>query len=97
MADTIADTIITTGTWLDVYASTGISAGTAVTVINKGSNPFFLAVKSSAPAVPTTGMPLGVPVYPLGMFSSSVNIPTGASGLWAFCVNKGNATALVQV
>lgn len=36
--------------WLDVYATSGITVGTAVDIQNKGSDMVFVQVKGSAPA-----------------------------------------------
>jgi hypothetical protein len=97
MADTIADTTIITGVWRDLYAATSIAVGTAVSVVNKGTNPFYIANKATAPAVPSSGAPIGIPCYPQGIYGSIVSVAAGETGLWAYCQNSGNAYALVQV
>lgn len=96
MADTRNDVIIPQGSWVNLYTLSGVSVGTAVTVINKGSNAFFVSVQSASPAAVTSGSPKGIPVYPSGQFGSNVSIATSASGLWAYCELNSGTIALVQ-
>lgn len=89
MSDTRADVAIAKGVWVDLYATTGITVGTAVSVYNKGSYPCLLAVKATAPA---TGR--GIPLY-VGSVGSYMAVDAGESGLWAYCVD-GVTSLLVQ-
>ena len=92
MADTKADITIPSGAWLNLYIASGVTVGTEVSVINKGSSTFFVFISATAPAIlPATK---GIPVY-VGSASNAVTIPTGSSGLWAFCPQV-TGTALVQ-
>lgn len=90
MADTRADVAVAAATWTDLYAATGIAVGTAVDVYNKGSNAVQLAIKATAPASTTVGMPLHV-----GAVGSFAHVDAGESGLWAYCP-QGTTTLLVQ-
>jgi hypothetical protein len=92
MANTRDDITIPSGAWLNLYTSSGITVGTEVSVINKGSSTFFVFISAAAPAIlPATK---GIPVY-VGSASNAVTIPAGSSGLWAFCP-QAVGTALVQ-
>lgn len=88
--DTKADVAVANGVWVDLYAGSGIVAGTAVTVYNKGSSACVVAVKSTAPSTTTVGIPLYV-----GPVGSSITYAAGASGLWAYCP-QGTTQLLVQ-
>ena len=96
MADTRNDVTIPQGSWVNLYSLSGIAAGTAVSIINKGSNAFFVVIAASAPAVPATGAPKGVPVTTAGLVGSTFSVPASASGLWAYCELNGGSNALVQ-
>lgn len=78
MADTRADIILSPSTWTDLYAATGLVIGTALFIINKGSNTCDVAIKAVAPT-DTRGLPLFA-----GPIGSSVQITQGESGLWAY-------------
>lgn len=95
MANTRNDVTIPPKQWVDLYTLSGITVGTAVSIINKGSSPFYVVIAASAPAAPT-GVPKGVPVYTSGTYSSSTTVSSGASGLWAYCADNVNTYALVQ-
>lgn len=82
MADTIADVLVPNAVWTDLYDETSIAVGTAVTVINKGSNPCLLAISTAAPGTTTVGVPLYV-----GPIGSTATVAAGENGLWAYCVN----------
>lgn len=96
MANTRNDVAVTQGVWIDLFAGSGITVGTACSVINKGSNAFFVVIAPTAPAVPTSGTPKGMPCYPMGQYGSLINVATGASGLWAYCELNGGSITLVQ-
>jgi hypothetical protein len=92
MADTRSDISVPTGAWLNLYTASGVTVGTEVSVINKGSGTFFVFISATAPSIlPATK---GIPVY-VGSASNAVTIPAGSSGLWAFSPQIV-ATALVQ-
>lgn len=93
MTDSKSDVAVVKGTWLNLYAASGIAVGTAVTVINKGSQPVYVAVSASAPAVPV-GTPKGFPLY-VGEHSTPLAIPSAVSGLWCFS-QQFNGAVLVQ-
>lgn len=95
MANTRSDVAIANGSWIDLYAGSGIAVGTAVSVLNKGSMPVYVCVAATSPTVPTTGAPKGVPLFPAGV-SSSVSISASASGLWAWCDSVKGSIVLVQ-
>lgn len=96
MADTRNDVTIPKGVWVDLFAGSGVTVGTVCTIYNKGSNPIFVSVSATAPAVPTTGSPKGVPLYVGGSPETRITMPTGTSGLWGYCVNNGGGLVLVQ-
>jgi hypothetical protein len=89
MANTRQDVIILKGVWTDLYAASGIAVGTAISIVNKGSNSFDVAISVAAPTVVK-----GFPVYS-GAVSSVISIQAAASGAWAFSA-AGNSLALVQ-
>jgi hypothetical protein len=90
MADTRADITVQEGVWVDLYSSSGIAVGTAVDVFNKGNWPCLIAIKATAPASPT----LGVPLY-TGAIGSHLSISAGESGLWCYSP-QGTTYVLVQ-
>jgi len=94
MANTRTDQPIATGVWVNLFAGSSITIGTACTAYNKGSAPLFLYTATSAPSVPT-GVPPGIPlcVEPQGF---SLAIPSGASGLWAYCQDIKGGLVLLQ-
>jgi len=93
MANTRNDVTIPVGVWTNLYTGSGITVGTEVTVINKGSSPVYVSVDATAPAVPT-GMPKGIPIV-AGTAIASANVSSGASGLWAYAT-QATAYVLVQ-
>ena len=91
MADTLANTTVQQGVWTNLYAASGVAAGTAVTVVNVGSSPVKLAIKLTAPASTT----LGLPLYS-GPVGSVATVSAGETGLWAYSPD-GVAYVNVQV
>lgn len=89
MAATRVDVQIPSNTWVNLYALSGITVGTQVTVHNKGSNPCRVATSSLAPTV-VSGLELYS--YPE---SDPIEIAPGEAGLWALSPN-GTTTLLVQ-
>lgn len=80
MANTRADVAITEATWVDLYAASGIAVGTAVTVVNKGSQNCLVAASLAAPASTSTGFPLWA-----GNVANVLQVGAGELGLWAYC------------
>lgn len=93
MANTLPDVTIAQQVWTNLYTASGITVGTAVTLYNKGSQPFYVAISASAPV--TSNQSFGIPVYPYNTPTASLNVPAGASGLWAYSPYQSN-TVLVQ-
>lgn len=77
MSDTLANTTLPGNTWVDLYADTGISVGTKISVQNIGSNTIKLATKLTAP-ISSDGFAELTPGN-----DQYVN-ETGDSGAWAF-------------
>lgn len=90
MANTLPDVVLPENTWVNLYASTGITVGVAVNVTNKGSYPILLAVSASSPVSAT----LGAPLYP-GPFGSVAFVDADELGLWARAT-VGTSQVLVQ-
>ena len=90
MANTLPDVVLPENTWVDLYDTTGITVGLAVTVTNKGSYPILLAVSASSPSSST----LGAPLYP-GPFGSVAFVDSDGLGLWARAT-VGTSQVLVQ-
>lgn len=79
MAVTLEDVTVAQGVWVDLYAATSIAVGTAVTVINTGSNACQIAISVAAPATTTVGIPLYA-----GASGSSAVVAAAQVGLWAY-------------
>jgi len=92
-ANTLPDVTLTQSTWVNLYTASGITVGTAVTLYNKGSQPFYVAISASAPTSPSPTF--GIPVYQYNTPTASLSVPSGASGLWAYQPYQ-NGTVLVQ-
>ena len=93
MADSVNDVVVPANTWLDLYAATGITVGTAVTVYNKGTQAGQLAIKATTPGA---NIAIGVPVYAGDSAKSSVSVPASASGAWFYCGNPRGTIVSVQ-
>jgi hypothetical protein len=91
MANTRNDVLVPQAVWTNLYASSGITVGQPVVVINKGVVSANIAVSLAAPASTTVGVPLfgGVSV------GNTVSVDAGASGLWAYAIS-GSVPLLVQ-
>ena len=90
MADTRNNVVIPAGVWTDLYALSGITTGTTVTLINKGIFGFNYVIAAVAPTDPNKGIPLES-----SGARGAATIPTGASGLWGYCPQEPTE-ALVQ-
>lgn len=83
MADSIPD-INLNGAWQNIYALSGISVGTSISIQNKSSRHTLVFIKATTP----TG-DVGYSLAPL----ESITIDSGESGCWL----KGNGYVFVQV
>lgn len=79
MADSIADTPIATPAWVDVSVATGIIAGTAITIQNKGITPILMWIGAIAPAADATD---GLVIYDYPHEPSQTDVASGASKVW---------------
>jgi hypothetical protein len=79
MAVTRSDVVVPKGVWTDLYAASGITAGVAVFIINKGMFACNIAISAAAP----TNNLLGVPLY-TGPVGNSADISASQAGLWAY-------------
>ena len=89
MADTRNDILLVPRVWTNLYAASGISLGSAVSIYNKGSGACNIAIKATKPDSSTFGVPLYV-----GMIGSYAFIPDAQSGVWAY--SEQGTTLLVQ-
>jgi len=76
MANTLPNIPLPANTWVDLYAASGITVGTQITLTNIGPVNVNLCTKATTPNI-SDGFE---PVKP---FESKTN-PSGASGAWAF-------------
>lgn len=84
MPNSIPD-ITLSGSWVDVYAATGIAVGTAIYIQNKSSSQALIYIKSTAPTTTSDG-------YAMVQFET-IFIDPNESGVWA----KGNGPLHVQI
>jgi hypothetical protein len=89
MANTRNDITIPEGVWTNLYTLSGITVGTAVTLVNKGCTSFDVAISAAAPTTVK-----GFPVFP-GAIGSIVSIPAASTGLWGFSAS-GDSLVLIQ-
>ena len=80
MADTLANTPLDAGVWVDLYDATGITIGLQVVVFNLGTSTILIHTGLTQPSK-TDGF---VPIAP-GM---SLTNSSGNSGAWAHSVFK---------
>ncbi len=92
MSNTLPDITITSGSWFDAYALTGIAAGKDLIIKNKGTTPVYVQVRPTAPLSSSTDgwILLGSGTVP-SEWTTVVNVPTG-SKVWL----KGNGKVFVQ-
>jgi len=83
MATTRQDVILPKSTWTDLFAASGIPVGTAVSIYNKGSQSFYLAINDKPPESAT----FGVPVYTGA--DGFMMIQANENGLWAYSAHGG--------
>lgn len=83
---TIPDVVLTGSAYQNVYAATGIVAGTAVTVQNKSGNPVYLQNIASQPS---GGSVNGFLLLP----NEFISVTGSIAGLWA----KGVGRIAVEV
>lgn len=81
MADTLPNVDLDANTWTDLYAETGISVGTKLTVLNLGPPDVFLKVQAAKPT--------DLSGYTVISRVSSVPFTNndGDSGAWAYTAN----------
>ena len=80
MADTIDNTILAAGTWVDLHVATGITVGLQVIVYNLGTSTVLLHTGLAQPLT-TDGFIILKP-------GESLQNEVGASGVWAHSVFK---------
>jgi hypothetical protein len=86
MANTLPNTILTRGVWLDAYAAqTSIPAGSNLVIKNRSSNLVLVYVGPTAPAAYED---IGWDIGP-GEWTRAGTIPAG-SKVWLFGVGKVN-------
>lgn len=83
MADTLDNVILSENQWTDLYAATGIAAGTKLSVQNLTSSHVRLY---SAASSPTPGTTYGFNTLP--PFMVAIN-ESGDTGAWAFSSSGG--------
>lgn len=85
MANTRPDVVIPQGVWVDLYAASSVTVGTAVELFNKGSVGCCIATSLSAPSS-TTGIP----------FTDTIQIAAGELGLWAYCLGSQDTRLIIR-
>lgn len=85
MADTIADVLIPTGSYVDIYTATGIIVGTSIVIQNKSLQPIWVQEGAAQPSGTSFD---GVVVERF----KSVIVTAGATGVWV----KGEGKISVQ-
>lgn len=76
MATSLPQVVIPLNTWIDIYAETGITAGTQIIIQNTGSGEVKLSESAAAPSLTTGHNKL----VTRGFFTND----TGNVGAWAF-------------
>ena len=89
MADTLPDVVLPAKTPVDLYAATGITVGTQVSVQNVTSGDVRVYVGATAPTMGVSGGALLVP-------GQEGKNQANDSGLWAWSVT-GGAVQVVEV
>ena len=79
MATTLPDVVVTTADWVDVYATTGITVGKPVYIINKSSSHILSQV---APTKPVATSLAGVPMFMRESERAWIKVSSGATGIW---------------
>lgn len=92
MADTLPDFKAPTGSWIDVYAQTGITVGASIAITNKSSYEIIVKEQAAAPADSDTNGSL-IATINTGTYQA---ILTGTpTGVWI--KSSGDSDALVNV
>jgi hypothetical protein len=83
MADTLQNINLPINTWVDIYAATGITVGTAISVQNIGVSDVYLTVLTGEP-------PIDYDAYNIVQRDNGVRLrnDSGDSGAWAMCPNN---------
>ncbi|ACG60354.1 hypothetical protein phiPLPE_32 [Iodobacter phage PhiPLPE] len=82
MANTIPNTYLPAGQWVNLYADTGYSAGKQLRVQNLITNDVRIVVKATSPT-DADGYTI---IYPFQTLTND----TGDSGIWALCLSGGS-------
>lgn len=84
MADTIQNIVIPSGEWVDLYALSGVTVGTAISIQNIGVCDVYLAVRETQP-------PLTYDAYNIIQRKNGfwLRNSQGDSGAWGFCAHSG--------
>lgn len=90
MPNTLDDITIPSSDWLDVYATTGVTVGKSLYLINKSSSHLVMRVNPTKP----TDVQNGIPILPGGDPLCWVKVSSGATGVW---VKSLGIPALVNV
>lgn len=89
MATSLPPVSIPSNTWIDLYAATGIGAGTKIIVQNTGSRRVVLTEASTEPPIPPGS--IGVNIIDTREFFTNFAANVGA---WAF--SKSGSTLQVE-
>lgn len=92
MANTLSDVTLVSGTWVDAYVATGISAGTDLIVKNKSTAVAYIQVRSTVPVNNSTdGWTLNSTGSPGGDWTTVTKVPVG-SRVWI----RGSGKVFIQ-
>ena len=82
---------ITSEDWVDLYAESGLSTGTALTILNRGTCFTLLQESATKPGLTSKDGELLSTVFestPRGF------VKQGSSKIWAICVGEGKTSSL---
>lgn len=84
MADTLPNVTLPANTWVDLYAATGVTVGTAIGVSNIGVADVYLTVTAAQP-------PIDYDAFDVLQRKNGVRLRNsdGDAGAWAFSPNCG--------
>lgn len=80
----IADITLTGGVWKEIYAASGLTSGSALTIQNKSGHPIVLFQSSVVPTATEVSTADGVVFYG-GYFASITNTLSSPIPLYALC------------
>ena len=93
MADTIPDVAVTPNAYVSLNSLSGIIAGTAILVTNKGTSPVRLQIAAAQPSDGDTG---GELMMVLPANTAIKSIPAGESEVWAMTIGYVDMPVSVQ-